>query len=75
MASKFLVIDNDSQVREMVCEALDRDDFVTVGVGSYSEAIEQLSWSPADLAISDGFTTDGVTGASHLHRLFPHCVS
>ena len=30
-----------------------------------------LTWSPADLAISDGFTSDGVTGVSLLHRLFP----
>ena len=40
MASKVLVIDNDSQVRGMVCAALERDGFVTVGVGSYSEAID-----------------------------------
>jgi len=71
MASKVVVIDNDSQVREVVCAALEQEGFVTVGVGSYPEAIEQLSWSLADLAISDGFTTDGVTGASLLHRLFP----
>ena len=71
MVSKVLVINKNSQIRGVVCAALERNGFVTVGVGSYPEAIEHLSWSPADLAISDGFTTDGVTGASLLHRLFP----
>ena len=71
MASKVVVIDNDSQVRGVVCAALEQDGFVAVGVESYPDAIEQLSWSPADLVISDGFTTEGVTGVSHLHRLFP----
>ena len=71
MPSKVLVIDNDCQVRGVVCAALEHDGFVAVGVRSYTEAIEQLTWSPADLAISDGFTSDGVTGVSLLHRLFP----
>ena len=71
MASKVVVIDNDSQVRGVVCAALEQDGFVAVGVESYPDAIEQLSWSPADLVISDGFTTEGVTGVSLLHRLFP----
>lgn len=71
MASKVVVIDNDRQVRDVVCAALEDDGLVAVGMGSYPEAIEQLCWSPADLAISDGFTSDGVTGVSLLHRMFP----
>ena len=66
-----LVIDNDSQVRRVVCVALERDDFVAVGVAGYPEAIEQQYWSPANLAISDGFTAAGLSGVSSLHRLFP----
>lgn len=71
MASKVLVIDNDREVRNFVCAALEQDGFNAVGVGGYPEAIEQNSWSPADLAISDGFTSTGLTGVSLLHRLFP----
>ena len=71
MAGKVIVIDNDSQVRGVVCAALEEDGFIAVGVESYPQAVEQLSWSPADLAITDGFTTEGLTGVSLLHRLFP----
>jgi DNA-binding NtrC family response regulator len=71
MGRNVLVIDNDCQVRQVVCTALERDDFVAVGVASYPEAVEQLCWSPADLAICDGFTAEGLSGVSLLHRLFP----
>jgi len=71
MGRNVMVIDNDCQGRQVVCAALERDDFVAVGVASYPEAVEQLCWSPADLAISDGFTADGLSGVSFLHRLFP----
>lgn len=71
MASRVLVIDRDGERRERVCAVLEEDGFVTVGVASYSEAVEQLFWSPADLAISQGFTSDGVRGVSRLHRSFP----
>ena len=71
MARSVVVIDNDEQVRRLVCAALEQDDFAAVGVASYPAAIEQLCWSPADLVISDGFTADGISGVSHLHRLFP----
>ena len=71
MASKVVVIHNDRQVREVVCAALEDDGLGGSGGGSYPEAIQQLGWSPADLAISDGFMSDGVTGVSLLHRMFP----
>lgn len=71
MARSVVVIDNDEQVRQLVCAALEQDDFAAVGVASYPAAIEQLCWSPADLVISDGFTAAGISGVSHLHRLFP----
>lgn len=71
MGNKVIVIDNDSQVRGVICAALEADGFVTVGVGTYPDALERLSGSSADLAISDGFTSDGISGVSLLHRLFP----
>jgi DNA-binding NtrC family response regulator len=71
MASKVVVIDNDSQVRGVVRAALKEDGFIAVGIGELSPSRAELSWSPADLAITDGFTTGSVTGASLLHRLFP----
>ena len=71
MAASVLVIDNDSQVREWLCAALETDGHAAVGAGTYSEAIAQLRWSPVDLAISDGFTAVGLAGVSTLHRLFP----
>ena len=64
MASKVVVIDNDRQVRDVVCAALEDDGLVAVGMGSYPEAIQQLCWSPADLAISDGFVGWGDGGLS-----------
>jgi DNA-binding NtrC family response regulator len=71
MAASVLVIDNDSQVREWLCAALEIDGHAAVGAGTYSEAIAQLRWASADLAISDGFTAVGLAGVSTLHRLFP----
>ena len=71
MAASVLVIDNDSQVREWLCAALEIDGHAAVGAGTYSEAIAQLRWAPVDLAISDGFTAVGLAGVSTLHRLFP----
>lgn len=71
MAASVLVIHNDSQVRELLCAALEMDGHAAVGAGNYSEAIAQLRWAPVDLAISDGFTAVGLAGVSTLHRLFP----
>ncbi len=39
MPSKVVVIDNDRQVRDVVCAALEDDGLVAVGVGSYAEAL------------------------------------
>jgi DNA-binding NtrC family response regulator len=71
MPGSVLVIDNDSQVREWLCAALETDGHTAVGAATYPEAIAQLQWSPVDLAISDGFTAIGLAGVSMLHRLFP----
>ena len=70
MAITVVVIDNDRQVRKFVYAALEMEGYTAVGVGTYREAVQQLRWSPADLAVSDGFTADGLSGVSMLHRLF-----
>ncbi|MCC2641959.1 MAG: Response regulator receiver domain [Nitrospira sp.] len=71
MTTSVLVIDNDCQVREFLCAALELDGHAAVGAKTYAEAIAQLRWSMVDLAISDGFTGVGLAGVSTIHRLFP----
>ncbi|HJR77660.1 MAG TPA: hypothetical protein VJ805_11820 [Nitrospiraceae bacterium] len=72
MAVTVIVIENDGQVRDCLCSILESRQYTAIGAATYEEALQKLGSSSVDLAVSDGFTANGVSGISLLHRFFPH---
>jgi DNA-binding NtrC family response regulator len=72
MAATVIVIENDSQVQDFLCSILESQRYTALRATTYEEALPKLGASPVDLAVSDGFTANGMSGISLLHRFFPH---
>jgi DNA-binding NtrC family response regulator len=71
MAVTVIVIENDRQVQDFLCSILESQRYTAIRATSYEEALQKLRTSTVDLAVSDGFTANGLSGISVLHRLFP----
>jgi DNA-binding NtrC family response regulator len=67
-----IVIENDSQVQDFLCSILESQCYRAIRAATYEEALQKLGSSPVDLAVSDGFTANGTSGISLIHRFFPH---
>ena len=72
MAVTVIVIENDSQVQDFLCSILESQRYRAIRATTYEEALQKLGSSTVDLAVSDGFTANGISGISLLHRSFPH---
>jgi DNA-binding NtrC family response regulator len=72
MAVTVIVIENDSQVQDFLCSILERQRYTAIRATTYEEALHKLRSSTVDLAVSDGFTANGISGISLLHSFFPH---
>jgi len=72
MAVTVIVIENDSQVQDFLCSILESQRYRAIRATTYEEALQKLGSSTVDLAVSDGFTANGLSGISLLRRSFPH---
>lgn len=53
MAQSILVVDDDTDVRELVCWMLKEDGYDAIPAGGGREALERLALHPPDLVITD----------------------
>jgi DNA-binding NtrC family response regulator len=76
--SRILLAEDDEAVRDMLREALERDAFEVVAVGSVREALQCIATESFDLLLSDlhmPHAGDGFTVVSAMRHTHPHAVT
>lgn len=68
MTRRVLVVDDDDDVRELVCRMLERMGFTAMAAKGGRQALEQLDQRPPDLVITD-LVMPGVDGWAVLSRM------
>ena len=71
--ARILVIDDDEQLRRMLCLALGREGYVVVEAGDGNEGLHQLREAPVDLIITDLLMPEkeGLETIMDIRREFP----
>jgi len=75
---RILLAEDDEAVRDMLREALERDGFEVVAVGSVREALQSIATASFDLLLSDlhmPHAGDGFTVVSAMRHTHPHAVT
>ncbi len=75
---RILLAEDDDAVRDMLREALERDGFEVVAVGSVREALQCIATESFDLLLSDlhmPHAGDGFTVVSAMRHTHPHAVT
>ena len=76
--SRILLAEDDEAVRDMLREALERDGFEVVAMGSVREALQCIATENFDLLLSDlhmPHAGDGFTVVSAMRHTHPHAVT
>lgn len=77
MASRIMVVDDDADVRDLVCSMLEDCGFEPVAAAGGRQALAQALGAPPDLVITDVVMPglDGYELLQALHRLMPRLRS
>jgi CheY-like chemotaxis protein len=71
--SRILVVDDDDQVRQMLCQTLEMDGYDVEGARNGKEAMKGLGLRPVDLVVTDLFMPekDGMETIMELRKISP----